>query len=81
MTNEIKRYILLAGLQYYPNRWKDFRGTFNTVAEAQSYALSQLSRGLDWCGWAQIIDTLTMEVVSETYNLSESKVTWGLEDD
>ena len=79
MTNEIKRYILLAGQQYYPNRWEDFRGTFNTVAEAQSYALSQFSRGPNWCGWAQIIDTLTMEVVSETYNLSDSKVTWGLE--
>jgi hypothetical protein len=79
MTNKIKRYILLAGLSYYPDRWEDFRGTFSTVYEAQSYALS-IDEKVFYLGlensWAQIIDTFTMKVVSEAFGLKDEEVEW-----
>jgi len=81
MTNKIKRYILLAGLSCYPKGWEDFRGTFDTVYEAQRYALS-IGEEVFYLGlensWAQIIDTLTMEVVSEAFGLKEEEVEWGV---
>jgi hypothetical protein len=81
MNNKIKRYILLAGHNHYPERWEDFIGTFDTVYEAQRYALS-IGEEVFYLGlensWAQIIDTFTMKVVSEAFGLKEEEVEWGV---
>ena len=59
------RYILLAGEHFYPSRWEDFRGTFNTVEEAKSFAEDCLPDVFLEDKWAQVIDKDNMKLVCE----------------
>ena len=64
-----KRYILLVGNHYYPNRWDDFAGTFDSVDEAKE-AASHLENddsiySRDYM-WAQVIDSFTMQLIWES---------------
>lgn len=54
----MKRYLLFAGDEYYPNRgWKDFKGDFDTEPEAFKQAL-RCDRD-----WYQIVDTETKQII------------------
>ncbi len=62
----MKRYLVFTGSKYYPSGgWDDFRGTFDTVEEAQK-ALLPSGTGLNCQSfdWYQIVDTTTMRDVS-----------------
>jgi len=67
-----KRYILLVGTHYYPQKWDDFVDTFDSVEDAKLFA--EVYRGDSIHGgkenWAQIIDTYNMKLVSWSYDLS-----------
>ena len=69
----VRRYLLFAGEHYYPRGgWDDFRKSFRTRAEAESYVEARLADFTQerppWaamfathCGWAHIIDGETGE--------------------
>ena len=51
----MKRYLLFATAQYYPNGgWDDFKGNFDTREEAEKEGKERLENGMDYY---QIIDT------------------------
>lgn len=53
----LKRYLLFAGLSYYPKGgWGDFAGSFDTLTEALA-----IRRGADW--W-HVIDSQTGKIVA-----------------
>lgn len=53
----MKRFLLFAGSNFYPEGgWRDFRGSFDTVAEAQNAACALAEEfGIDW---HHIVDSL-----------------------
>jgi hypothetical protein len=55
------KYILLAGRDYYPARWDDFWGVFDSVEEAEKTALGTKQ------DWYQIISTESWGVVKQGY--------------
>ena len=60
----MKRYLVLAGDDYYPNGWSDYRGSYESLEEAISKAESVTA-----CDWYDIIDSVTEKVVvSGTYD-------------
>lgn len=61
----MKRYFVLAGEQYYPNRWSDFIGSCDTIEEARSLAKEVVDYNGPPRYWYQIIDTETEEVEEE----------------
>ena len=68
-----KRYILLVGSNYYPHGWDDFRGSFDSVEEAKTYAHSFESDDIlsqDY-KWAEIIDKETLKVVASCYSFED----------
>ena len=78
-----KRYILLVGNHYYPNRWDDFAGTFDSVDEAKEFTEdTEFDRvhARDY-QWAQIIDSKTMELVCECYDFELGVDIWETKDD
>ncbi len=70
----MKRYLLFAGNDYYPNGGaKDFFGSFDLPEEAILYLNKMQSEGLgpfcygarlgrDHCTWAHIWDSQTLEI-------------------
>lgn len=61
-----KKYILLAGENYYPQGWDDFRGTFDSIDEAKAWFgenATEISSGYI-SNWCQIIDRESLEVVA-----------------
>ena len=65
---EMKRYILFIGDYYYPNRWGDFVGDFDTIEEARVKAYSEKDNEYHQNGygqWYQIIDTETKTICEE----------------
>ena len=61
-----KRYILLVGSKYYPQGWEDFRGSFDSIEGAKTYAHSFNDDGYlsKYYKWAEIIDKETLKVVA-----------------
>jgi len=57
----MKSYILLTGDDYYPNRWDDYRGVFESIDKA----LLQVVKS-DADNWYQVIDLTTMKVVVDS---------------
>jgi hypothetical protein len=56
----MKRYLLFAGDDYYPQKaWYEFRGSFDTIEEAKGIS-NYYAKYFDW--W-QIVDTETEEVI------------------
>ena len=54
----LKRYLLFAGMQYYPEGgWSDFKGAFDSPEDARSFLDD------DW-DWFEIVDRTTGERVS-----------------
>jgi hypothetical protein len=61
-----QRYLVFAGQHYYPNHgWYDFRGSTQTLEDAQ--ALVELCRQYDqgWLDWWQIVDLETERIVAK----------------
>ena len=63
-----RKFLLFIGEYYYPNRWDDFKGEFNSKESAWKYAKyiairlgSQ--RADDW--WYQVVSTESWKVISE----------------
>lgn len=56
---KIKRYIVLAGSNYYPSGWDDFYGAYDTLEEAKS----AVERSIHFFDWANVIDLSTMTKV------------------
>lgn len=57
----MKRFLLFAGMEYYPNGgWGDFRNSFDTLEEAKREILVEIVQGNDWY---QIVDGRTGEIV------------------
>ena len=68
-----KRYILLVGTHYYPQKWDDFVDTFDSVEDAKLFAEVYRDDDIifsEWDKWAQIIDTHSMELISECSDFS-----------
>lgn len=62
----MKRYILLIGDHYYPSRWDDFRGSYDSVEDALRGVnqFKQYGNRFDVSTqWFQIIDGTTGKVV------------------
>jgi hypothetical protein len=58
MRQDIKRFVLFAGHNYYPNGgWDDFQGSFDTLEDAESFNQTISS------DWWHIIDLTTGEDV------------------
>lgn len=59
----MKRYLLFAGVCYYPRGgWKDIQGSFETFAEASGAACALMAPDEDGCtsfDWYHIIDSQT----------------------
>jgi hypothetical protein len=53
----MKRYFVLAGETYYPRKWSDYMGSFDTQYEAEMYAESLKT------DWFQVIDRDTADVI------------------
>jgi hypothetical protein len=71
VANIPKRYLLFAGPNYYPQpAWKDFKGTFASVEEAEQHVRSIHIAWVE-ADWYQIVDIETLEIVKQTYELSE----------
>jgi hypothetical protein len=51
----VKRYLVLAGDNYYPSGWEDFKGCTDSLEEARKMG--------GWSDWCEIVDTETEEVV------------------
>ena len=52
----MKRYLLFAGHDYYPNGgWSDFHNDFNDLEQAKEMALDLLSKHS--YDWTQVVDT------------------------
>ena len=62
------RYILLAGTHHTARGWEDFRGTFNTVEEAKSFAEKGVQDVFLENQWAQVIDKDNMKLVCECFD-------------
>ena len=61
---EIKPYLLLFGDTYYPGRWSDFKGLFDTLDEA----LVAIPKPFDdRHEWYQVVDLRTCKVVVDAY--------------
>jgi hypothetical protein len=59
----MKRYMLFAGDQFYPNTaWADFRGDFDSVEEARAI-VDAAAKTDDYFDWHQIVDAETKQVV------------------
>lgn len=55
----MKKYLAFAGDLNYPvGGWRDFRGSFDTVSEAEAACFS----GFDSCEWWHVVDRDTQEV-------------------
>lgn len=71
---EIKRYALLLGADYYPCKWRDFRGSFHSVEEAREVIKTlrlDFGSGVETpydpdSQWYQIIDKFTDEMVEDS---------------
>jgi len=80
----MKRYILLAGNTYYPAKWSDFAGDFDTIKEAKDFfsEIYKTSPEFTACGlpfkedfceqieWGEIVDTTTKMVVADFWSRS-----------
>ena len=55
----MKRYLVFCGEDYYPCRWDDYRGSFDTLEDALDAAMMRHS------DWYQIVDRDTESVVKE----------------
>ena len=80
----MKRYILLAGNTYYPAKWSDFAGDFDTIKEAKDFfsEIFKTCPEFTACGlpfdnglrqkieWGEIVDTTTKMVVADFWLLS-----------
>ncbi len=54
MTEQVKRFVLFAGSDYYPSGgWDDFRSSHDTIEEAIAAAALPHRWGTDW--W-QVVD-------------------------
>jgi hypothetical protein len=51
----VKRYLVLAGDDYYPAGWDDFCGSASTIEAARKLG--------DWKDWYEIVDTETENIV------------------
>lgn len=65
---EVKRYILLAGDNYYPSGWGDFQGAFDSLEEAKNKGESLTTSPPGKftsppSDWYEVIDLTTMPVV------------------
>jgi hypothetical protein len=79
-----KRYILLVGNHYYPDKWGDFKGTFDSVDEAKKFAEGFNDDGVIYSReyqWSQIIDGHTMKLVCECDDLEWGDDIWETKDD
>ena len=56
------RYILFCGATYYPCKWDDFVGRFDTLEDALS---SEAVKSQDEYEWYEIVDLETNVVVSD----------------
>ena len=80
-----KRYILLVGSIYYPQGWDDFRGSFDSIEDAKTYAhafndddiISQDYK------WAEVIDKETLKVVASCYSFEDEadETVWDILED
>jgi hypothetical protein len=58
----VPRYLVFGCTKYYPlGGWDDFRGSFNTLEDAEEFAEESKNK---W-DWIQIVDLYTMERVDE----------------
>lgn len=65
----MKRYLLLAGQFYYPNRMDDFVNTFDTFEEAEEVGkilISDLIHFLYREEWYQIFDLVEKKIVKDS---------------
>ena len=59
----VKRYAVLAGDQYYPSGWNDYRGSFDDLPEAVIFANAKI-QGSNGFEWFEIVDLASMTVVA-----------------
>lgn len=60
----MKKYLLFAGLNYYPDRaWRNLIGDFDNISDTE-IVLKNL-KGSDWVDWFQIVDTETKNIEKE----------------
>lgn len=57
----MKRFIVLAGDNFYPNGWSDYRGSYDSLEEAVCLAKSYLES--ESASWYEVVDSTTAEVV------------------
>ena len=80
-----KRYILLVGGAYYPQGWNDFRGSFDSIEDAKTYAHSFNDDGYlsQYYKWAEIIDKETLKVVASCSSFEDEvdDNVWDILDD
>lgn len=61
----MKRFLVFSGMIYYPSwGWRDFKGAFDTQAEAEAFAIDKLTADL-WSDWVQVVDLDIYQVVFE----------------
>lgn len=60
------RYIVLAGSNYYPAVWDDFRGTAHTIKKAVNVAENYINNPTYWdhSFYYNIVDRVTLKVVA-----------------
>jgi hypothetical protein len=51
----VKRYLVLAGDDYYPAGWEDFRGSSDSLEDARKLG--------SWEDWYEIVDTEIENIV------------------
>lgn len=65
MTIETKPFITLVGSDYYPNKWYDYKGLFDTIEDAVASAKRDVQNQRYDNDWWQVIDLRTMEIAAE----------------
>lgn len=62
----MKKFIVLAGPQQYPNGWGDYSGSFNTLIEAQKVGEEYCQRRT-YGSWYEVVDTDSEIVVKSGF--------------
>lgn len=69
----IRRYLVFSGHRWYPDGgWSDFRGSFDTVEEAERAVPTGDSND----GWAHIVDTEAAGVVRFAGYANDYEAAW-----